>query len=181
MNYTQKKRILILPLSMLLCLIFLISACASEPNSYQGGGDSTPTATAYPASGGSTPTATAAPSSGYVVAIASVNVKGVTKKVLTNAQGYTLYYFTPDTSTTSACTAGNGCASNWPPLLSTGSGTPTSNGTLPGTLSVHSNANGNQVLYQNHYLYTFAGDTAPGQANGEGIGGKWFVATPDLK
>ncbi len=29
-------------------------------------------------------------------------------------------------------------------------------------------------------LYTFSGDTAPGQTNGEGITGMWFVATPNL-
>ena len=155
----------VFPLSMLLCLILLISACASEPT--------------YPVSGGSTPTATTAQSSGYAVTTASVSVKGVTKIVLTNAQGDTLYYFTPDTPAKVACTAT--CASTWPPLLSTGSGTPVSKGSLPGTLSVQSNANGNQVLYQGHYLYTFSGDSAPGQANGEGIGGKWYVATPDLQ
>ena len=166
MNNNQKKLLFVVPLSLLLCLMFLISACASQPT-YPVGGGSTPT-----------PTATAAQSGNYSIATASVSVKGVTKVVLTNAQGYTLYYFTPDTPAKVACTAD--CASTWPPLLYTGSGTPTSKGSLPGALAVQSNANGHQVLYQNHYLYTFSGDSAPGQANGEGIGGKWYVATPDL-
>ena len=28
-------------------------------------------------------------------------------------------------------------------------------------------------------LYTFSGDTAPGQTNGQGTGGSWFVVAPD--
>jgi len=41
-------------------------------------------------------------------------------------------------------------------------------------------ANGNQVEYNGHLLYAYSGDTAPGQTNGEGLLGKWFVATPGL-
>src|SRR6266581_1853625 len=47
-------------------------------------------------------------------------------------------------------------------------------------LSVQTDVNGNQVEYNGHPLYTFSGDSAPGQTNGEGITGMWFVATPNL-
>jgi predicted lipoprotein with Yx(FWY)xxD motif len=104
-------------------------------------------------------------------------VKGKATTVLTNMQGETLYYFTPDTPTTSNCTGG--CAGTWPPLL-LASGTPTSASPLPGKLTVVMDANGNQVQYNGHFLYAFSGDSAPGQANGQGIGGVWFVATPSL-
>ena len=40
--------------------------------------------------------------------------------------------------------------------------------------------NGNQIEYNGHPLYTFSGDSAPRQTNGEGLYGVWFVATPDL-
>jgi predicted lipoprotein with Yx(FWY)xxD motif len=96
--------------------------------------------------------------------------------LLTNAQGKTLYYFKADTPTTAACTGG--CASTWPPYLATG--TPGSATTLTGKLAVQTTANGQQVTYNGHMLYTYSGDTAPGQTNGEGIGNKWFVATNDL-
>jgi predicted lipoprotein with Yx(FWY)xxD motif len=143
-------------------------------------GSSTPPATAS----GNTPTATTAPAStptsatsGALIATASATVQGKTVTILTNAQGMTLYYRSNDT-TTSVCSGG--CAQAWPPLLSTGSGAPTSSSTLPGTLSVATNANGSQVEYQGHPLYTYVSDTAPGQTNGENVEGIWFVATTDL-
>jgi predicted lipoprotein with Yx(FWY)xxD motif len=107
---------------------------------------------------------------------ATVNGKAIT--ILTDAKGLTLYYFTPDTAATAACTGA--CAKTWPPLLFTGSGTPTSSTSLPGTLSVMNNANGNQVQYSGYLLYTYSGDTAPGQMKGEGLFGKWYVATSDM-
>jgi predicted lipoprotein with Yx(FWY)xxD motif len=118
-------------------------------------------------------------SSNALIKTATAMVSGKSETILTDAQGKTLYYFTPDTATTSACSGS--CAQNWPPLLATGSGTPTSATTLPGKLSTQTTANGNQVEYNGHLLYTFAADSAPGQTNGEGVLGKWFVATPDLK
>lgn len=167
MKSLSKKMIFTLPLGLLLCLSLFLAACSTEPPPATGG-DTAPTATTATQQGGSA-----------VVHTSQVDVKGTTKTVLTDAQGRTLYYFKPDTVDTVACTGD--CIDNWPPLLYTGSGAPTSDPALPGTLSTHSNTNGNQVLYNNHYLYTYAGDTAPGQANGEGVGNKWYVATPDLQ
>jgi predicted lipoprotein with Yx(FWY)xxD motif len=127
---------------------------------------------------GGTPSSGAAPSpSPALIHTASMKVGDKTLTVLKNTKGLTLYYFTPDTATKVACTAG--CATNWPPLLAT-SGTPTSNPVLPGQLTVLSGANGNQVLYNGHPLYTYSKDGDAGNALGQGVGGKWFVATPDL-
>jgi predicted lipoprotein with Yx(FWY)xxD motif len=119
----------------------------------------------------------AAPSSSALIHTASMKVGDKTQTVLKNTKGLTLYYFTPDTATTIACTGG--CASNWPPLVST-SGTPTSDPALPGRLTVLNGANGNQVLYNGHPLYSYAKDGDAGDAYGQGVGGKWFVATPEL-
>jgi predicted lipoprotein with Yx(FWY)xxD motif len=120
-----------------------------------------------------TPTATPKPT----VSTASITVKGQKMTVLTDASGKTLYYFKKDTATKAACT-GN-CTDLWPPLL-LATGTPTSSGSLPGKLTVVTDANGKQIQYNGHFLYTFKGDFAAGQANGQGIGGVWFVATPTL-
>lgn len=112
-----------------------------------------------------------------IVSTASARVSGHAERVLTDGQGYTLYYFDDDSSTTSACTVG--CSSTWPPLL-VSSGTPTSTSSLPGSLSAADVGNGQQVLYNGHPLYRYSGDTASGQTHGEGIDGKWHVATPDV-
>jgi predicted lipoprotein with Yx(FWY)xxD motif len=130
------------------------------------------------ACGSSAPSSSAASASGAaLIHTASNKVGDHTQTVLKNAKGLTLYYFTPDTATKVACTGG--CVSNWPPLLAT-SGTLTSNPALPGELTVLNGANGNQVLYNGHPLYTYIKDGDTSDAYGQGIGGKWFAATFDL-
>jgi predicted lipoprotein with Yx(FWY)xxD motif len=156
-----------IPISIVLLLAMVVAACGGSTST-----GSTNTNTPVP-------TATATSSSSALIKTATATIQGKSETILTNASGKTLYYFTPDTATTSACTAA--CAQNWPPLLATGSGTPTSATTLSGKLSTQTTANGKQVEYNGHLLYTFASDTAPGQTNGQGLFGKWFVATPDLK
>jgi predicted lipoprotein with Yx(FWY)xxD motif len=117
-------------------------------------------------------------SSSTVIQTATVTIKGQSEMVLTDAQGMTLYYFTVDSATQSTCSSS--CAQMWYPLLFTGSGGPSSSTPLAGKLSVKMDANGSQVEYNGHPLYTFSGDTAPGQTNGEGLFGMWFVVTPNL-
>ncbi len=114
----------------------------------------------------------------FAVRIATATVKGKAETVLATPQGLTLYYFTPDSATKTACTGG--CAKAWPPLVTTGSGSALGDASLPGPLNVLTDANGNQVQYNGHLLYTYSGDSAPGQTTGEGLGGKWFVCTPAL-
>jgi predicted lipoprotein with Yx(FWY)xxD motif len=185
---TQFKRIFVI-LSSLLVIIVLSGCGSSGSTSSYSGSNSTSSAkpTTAPATTASTPdtskdygngnTSTTTSTTGGVVKTASVTVGGKSLTVLTNAQGLTLYYFKPDTASTSACTGG--CASSWPPLLFS-TGKPTAVGQLPGVLDVSTNANGQQVIYNNHPLYTFSGDSAPGQTNGQGIAGKWFVVTTDI-
>jgi len=160
-------------------LLLLTAACGSSysttsGSSYGNTSNNAPTPIATTGAAASTPTS-AASTTGTVIHTASATVNGKTVTLLTNAQGMTLYYFQPDTATTSACTGG--CASTWPPYIS--SVTP-AKGTLSGTLALQTNANGSQVTYNGHPLYNYSGDTASGQTNGEGIGNMWFVATNDL-
>ena len=136
-----------------------LAACGGAATN--GGGTATPTATA----------------SAALIHTASIKVGDRTETVLKNQQGLTLYYFMLDSATTVACSGG--CASLWPPLIAA-SGSPTSDPALPGALTVVNGANGNQVAYNGHPLYHYSKDGAPADANGQGIGGKWFVATPDL-
>ena len=125
---------------------------------------------------GSTAAAGGTSGGGAHIGTHSATVAGKTETVLANSQGMTLYYFDPDTTSSVSCSSG--CTSTWPAVLS--SGTPAAEGSLSGTLSVIAAANGNQVTYNGHPLYSYSGDSAPGQANGDGIMGKWHAATPSV-
>jgi predicted lipoprotein with Yx(FWY)xxD motif len=97
------------------------------------------------------------------------DVGGVT--LLTNARGDTLYWFAPDTSTKSVCYST--CAAYWPPVTGTPSAGPGVTGTL-GTITRTGGAL--QATYDGHPLYTYIGDTGPGQASGNNLnlnGGLW--------
>ena len=97
------------------------------------------------------------------------------QQVVTNSKGFTLYWFAPDTSTTLKCTGS--CATFWPPVK----GPVTAGSGVTGTLGTITRSDGTtQATYDGHPLYTFAGDKAPGQANGNGknlSGGLWYEMT----
>ena len=97
--------------------------------------------------------------------------------VVANARGQALYAYADDTATTSACNA-DWCLVDWPPLQSPGA--PTKPAWISAPVRVISGAGGTtQVTLGGHALYTFAGDLHPGDARGEGIGGHWFLVSPD--
>jgi predicted lipoprotein with Yx(FWY)xxD motif len=133
----------------------MIAACGSSTSS-------TPPAAA--ASG--TPAASS-------TALKTATIGGAT--VLTNAQGFTLYWFAPDTSTTSKCNGS--CATFWPPVT----GPATAGAGVTGKLATITRADGStQATYNGHPLYTYKGDTAPGQDKGNGLnisGGLWHDVT----
>jgi predicted lipoprotein with Yx(FWY)xxD motif len=97
--------------------------------------------------------------------------------ILTTADGRTLYYFTPERGGTVACTGQ--CAQEWLPLL-TPSGLLSTPVALPGTLATLRRPEGVQVTYSEWPLYTFTGDKAAGDTNGQGVLGKWFAAVTAL-
>ena len=92
--------------------------------------------------------------------------------VLTNSSGRTLYWFAPDTPSKSACYGA--CAAYWPPVI----GNPVAGqGVTVSKIATIARTDGTiQVTYAGHPLYTYVGDTAPGQASGNNInlnGGFW--------
>jgi len=117
------------------------------------------------------PASTSAGSSRALLKIASIG--GVS--VLTNARGYTLYWFVPDTPAKSTCYGT--CAVYWPPVL----GTPAAGSGVSGKLgTIRRSVGAAQVTYDHHPLYTYVGDSAPGQASGNNInlnGGLWHEMT----
>jgi predicted lipoprotein with Yx(FWY)xxD motif len=114
--------------------------------------------------------ATSATSGHANVTIKVANVHGV--PVLTTARGLTLYWFAPDSPTSSHCYGT--CAAYWPPVL--GVAAPSTN--VSGAFTtVQRSHGGQQVTYNGHPLYTYVGDSAPGQNSGNRIrlnGGWWY-------
>jgi predicted lipoprotein with Yx(FWY)xxD motif len=94
--------------------------------------------------------------------------------VLTSAKGFTLYSFAPDTPTKSNCNGA--CAKFWPPVK----GAVSASG-VKGTFGTIKRSDGSvQATFDGHPLYTYVGDTAPGQAKGNGLnlsGGVWHEVT----
>lgn len=99
-------------------------------------------------------------------------------KILVDANGMTLYIFTKDEPGVSNCY--DQCAQNWPPLTVAEGETPTAGPGVTGTLGVIKRNDGTyQVTYNDMPLYRFFKDTQPGDANGQGVKGVWFVVHPD--
>jgi predicted lipoprotein with Yx(FWY)xxD motif len=97
--------------------------------------------------------------------------------VLVDARGLTLYHLTGETTSNFKCTSS--CTSTWPPLLLTTPGGPTGGTQVTGTLDTVTRPDGGeQVTYNGLTLYTYAGDSNPGDANGQGIGGVWYAVGP---
>jgi len=154
----------------LAALALALSACASSSSS----SSAASTATANtPAAAASTPASSAPASAATGTTLGMRTIKGTA--VVTNAAGMTLYWFVPDTATSSKCTGS--CATYWPPVL----GTATAGSGVTGTLGTITRPGGaTQATYDGHPLYTYAGDTAPGQAKGNGLnasGGLWWEMT----
>jgi len=110
-----------------------------------------------------------APGSGGRAVLKTATIGGVT--VLTNAKGFTLYWFAPDTPARSACYGV--CAGYWTPVT----GIPSAAPGVTGKLGAIKRTDGTtQVTYNGHPLYSYVGDTAPGQAFGNNLnlnGGLW--------
>ena len=147
------NKVLLVPAG--LAAAFVIAACSSPSSSTSSGG----AASSAPAAGSS--------------ALKTAKIGGAT--VVTNANGLTLYWFVPDTATTSKCNGS--CATFWPPVK----GPATAGAGVTGKLATIKRADGSaQATYNGHPLYTYAGDHAPGQATGDGLnvnGGVWHEVT----
>ena len=156
----------------LAAIALAVAACGSSASS-----SSSPAAqSSSPAAQSSSSSSAAAAGSGSPAssaALATATVNGT--KVLTNSKGFVLYWFAPDTSTTSKCSGS--CATYWPPVT----GPATAGSGVTGTLGTITRSDGTmQATYDGHPLYTYAGDTSPGQAKGNGLnvsGGLWYEMT----
>ncbi len=171
-------------LFLALILVVGLAACGASGNggglygSNNAAGSGSGSGSGNGNSNNASPTTTCANST-VLICTRSVTVDGASKNALVSRDGQTLYYFTSDTATTVACTSAGGCVTNWPPLMSSSATVAPISG-LSGTLATVTRSQGNQITYNGHPLYNYAGDSAPGDTKGDGLFGKWFVATADL-
>jgi predicted lipoprotein with Yx(FWY)xxD motif len=139
----------------------LFAACGDDDDDVAAAGD------AAAETGG------AAPAGGATVALAETSFGDV----LVDGQGMTLYAFMADTAGTPTCEGE--CATNWPAAVVTGE--PVIGDGLEASAfgTVAALAGGEQLTAGGHPLYTFAGDAAPGDVNGQGVGDAWYVVSAD--
>lgn len=135
----------------------ILAACGSSYQAASSGGSSS--------SGGS------GGSGDGALGIRSIKNAGT---VLTTSEGMTLYMRTTDRNGKITCTGK--CASNWPPLIGSGPLPKLPSG-ASGQIAALKRPDGGQkqVTFAGHPLYTFVHDSAPGQANGQGLDDVWFA------
>ncbi|WP_243414909.1 hypothetical protein [Flagellimonas aquimarina] len=101
---------------------------------------------------------------------------GTFGNILTNADGFSLYFFSVDSKGDSNCI--DGCRTNWPVFY-------TENLTLDNGLeasdfgSITRSDGDKQTTYKGWPLYLFSNDNTVSDVNGDGVGSVWYVAKPD--
>ncbi len=120
-------------------------------------------------------TGTMAPTSGPFVQVAESDEYG---QILVDGECYTLYVFSPDVDGEPTCI--DDCAAAWPPLFVPDESVPPLADELdPSLFSIVEHPDGAMLKVGDWPLYHFANDAAPGDANGQGVGGVWWVVGPD--
>ena len=139
----------------------VLAACSSSATSSASGGST------------STSTSTSSPAAATAGSLKTATIGGAV--VLTDAKGFAVYSFAPDTMTKSDCDGA--CAAAWPPVK----GPVTAGAGLTGKLGTIERSDGSaQATYNGHPLYTFVKDTGPGTDTGNGVdafGGLWHALT----
>lgn len=172
----SRHRTITLPLLAVAGASLLFAACGSSAKS------SSSTSGGTPASGSATTRGAAGASDASV----TVKVANVAKlgDVLVNGDGRTLYVIDSEQGGKVSCTASGGCTTYWPPAVLpagmaqgiAGSGAKAS---LLGTVT--SPSGDVRLTYAGWPLYTYTGDSGPGQATGQGVKdsfGTWWVLGP---
>ena len=100
-------------------------------------------------------------------------------EILVDGNGLTLYKFDADEAAGFEPTCYDACADVWPPLLTTEGPSP-GEGVDESLLGFVERTDGtSQVTYNDWPVYRYAEDTAPGDTNGQGVGGTWHVVGAD--
>lgn len=157
------RRLLVIGVGCAVLLVALVSGALAAP-----AGQS------YPPPQNNPPTSQPTADPSATVQVASNATFG---SILVNSQGMTLYTLSSEGNGAFTCTGS--CLGVWPALLLPAGTTPTAGAGVTGTIGVVTRPDGGtQVTYNGFPLYTYVGDSAPGDATGDGItsfGGTWHV------
>lgn len=157
----------------LIAATLTLAACSSSEPAEGAGEAEQPEATTEPVEPAPTEVVEELEPAAATIALAEVGELG---QVLVDGEGFTLYIFLNDEPGTSNCSGG--CAGTWPPLLVEGE-VVAGDGLDAGLIGTTTRDDGStQVMYNGWPLYKYAGDSSPGDANGQGVGDVWFVASP---
>jgi predicted lipoprotein with Yx(FWY)xxD motif len=96
--------------------------------------------------------------------------------ILVDARGHTLYLFLKDRHGRSACY--EACAQIWSPALASGSPLAGADVAKAKLTTTRRRDHTRQLVYNGHPLYALDADTRPGEIEGEGFLGTWFVVSP---
>jgi predicted lipoprotein with Yx(FWY)xxD motif len=157
-------------------MALIAAGCGSSSNdsstsSGSGGGGG-----AYGGGGASTK-----PASSTGSGVVSVDNNAKLGKIIVDSQGNTLYYFEKDKQNGGASTCSGACAQVWPPYTASGSPKAQSGASASKLGTIKGSDGATQVTYNGWPLYTYVGDKAPGDTNGnnlEQFGAEWYALTP---
>jgi predicted lipoprotein with Yx(FWY)xxD motif len=177
MRRTRRVLAALVPLSVVPLGVLPLAACSALSPAPGAAYGASPSASASASSLASGKGGGAAMSAPMIPASAMLTVeKTKDGYVLATAAGRAVYTYGKDVkgSGKSACTGG--CLSAWPavtgkPFIAKGVRLTSALGSItraPGVI---------QATYNGYPLYTYAADTAAGQASGDGEGGVWHVVT----
>jgi predicted lipoprotein with Yx(FWY)xxD motif len=130
-------------------------------------------------SGSSAPASQSASQPAAAAAKLAVATVGDYGKIIVDGNGRTVYVFDKDTSGTSNCSGD--CLAKWPPVTA-GNGTAQLTGIEPSLITTITRSDGTKQLAINGMpLYLFASDSQAGEADGQAVGGVWWVVGADGK
>jgi predicted lipoprotein with Yx(FWY)xxD motif len=165
-----------IPIALAIAAVLAVAGCGGSSNSSSSGEGG-----AY---GGSEESSAASKEAKNETAAAtpvaiSVGSAPEVGKVIVDSKGFTLYYFEKDKKGgKSACYGA--CAKAWPPLIGSGKA---EGGAMSSELGTTKRSDGTtQVTYAGWPLYTFEGDSKPGEANGtdsKAFGASWYPLHPN--
>lgn len=163
--------------AVLLGAALLLAGCGNSTTPAQSPA-ATSAATSAAGGGGYAAPASSAPASSPAAATTDLKTASTSLgKIVVDSKGMTLYFFTKDAkdTTTSACTGA--CLDAWP-IATTSNATPTVEGVTGKVGTITSPDGAKQLTLNGMPLYYFAQDTKPGDVNGQGVQGVWYVASP---